>query len=148
MIVICLCVECGVFLFGIEYYGCLLLGVLLIWFFVFVVSRESGLILVGIYGDENFSVVTFFCVLRTLIFFLRRYYVVLCVNFDGCQLGLRVNVNGVDLNRNFSAANWKEGEIVYRWNSVVEERDVVLLIGDKFGFEFEIQALCQFIYRI
>lgn len=148
MIVICLCVECGVFLFGIEYYGCLLLGVLLIWFFVFAVSCESGLILVGIYGDENFLVVMFFCVLWMLIFFLCCYYVVLCVNFDGCQLGLWVNVNGVDLNRNFLAVNWKEGEIVYCWNSVVEECDVVLLIGDKFGFEFEIQVLCQFIYCI
>ncbi|MCD8726117.1 M14 family zinc carboxypeptidase, partial [Klebsiella pneumoniae] len=39
------------------------------------------------------------------------------VNPDGCQLGLRANARGVDLNRNFPAANWKQGETVYRWNS-------------------------------
>lgn len=60
-----------------------------------------------------------------------------CVNPDGCQLGLRANANGVDLNRNFPAANWKEGETVYRWNSAAEERDVVLLTGDKPGSEPE-----------
>ena len=79
---------------------------------------------------------------------LRRHHVVLCVNPDGCQLGLRANANGVDLNRNFPAANWKEGETVYRWNSAAEERDVVLLTGDKPGSEPETQALCQLIHRI
>lgn len=59
------------------------------------------------------------------------------MNPDGCQLGLRANANGVDLNRNFPAANWKEGETVYRWNSAAEERDVVLLTGDKPGSEPE-----------
>ncbi len=73
---------------------------------------------------------------------------VLCVNPDGCQLGLRANANGVDLNRNFPAANWKEGETVYRWNSAAEERDVVLLTGDKPWLEPETQALCQLIHRI
>lgn len=71
-----------------------------------------------------------------------------CVNPDGCQLGLRANANGVDLNRNFPAANWKEGETVYRWNSAAEERDVVLLTGDKPGSEPETLALCQLIHRI
>ncbi|MDI5754606.1 DUF2817 domain-containing protein, partial [Salmonella enterica subsp. enterica serovar Montevideo] len=42
-------------------------------------------------------------------------HVVLAVNPDGCQLGLRANANGIDLNRNFPAANWKAGETVYRW---------------------------------
>lgn len=100
----------------------------------------------GLMNDR--SIVTLSCALRTLTPSLRRHHVVLCVNPDGCQLGLRANANGVDLNRNFPAANWKEGETVYRWNSAAEERDVVLLTGDKPGSEPETQALCQLIHRI
>ncbi len=123
--------ERGAFPPGTEHYGRSLLGAPLIWFPAPAASRESGLILAGTHGDENSSVVTLSCALRTLTPSLRRHHVVLCVNPDGCQLGLRANANGVDLNRNFPAANWKEGETVYRWNSAAEERDVVLLTGDK-----------------
>ena len=125
--------ERGAFPPGTEHYGRSLLGAPLIWFPAPAASRESGLILAGTHGDENSSVVTLSCALRTLTPSLRRHHVVLCVNPDGCQLGLRANANGVDLNRNFPAANWKEGETVYRWNSAAEERDVVLLTGDKPG---------------
>ncbi|NUD67130.1 murein tripeptide amidase MpaA [Escherichia coli] len=140
--------ERGAFPPGTEHYGRSLLGAPLIWFPAPAASRESGLILAGTHGDENSPVVTLSCALRTLTPSLRRHHVVLCVNPDGCQLGLRANANGVDLNRNFPAANWKEGETVYRWNSAAEERDVVLLTGDKPGSEPETQALCQLIHRI
>ncbi len=70
------------------------------------------------------------------------------VNPDGCQLGLRANARGIDLNRNFPAANWRAGETVYRWNSSAEERDVVLLTGEKPGSEPETHALCQLIHRL
>ena len=73
---------------------------------------------------------------------------ILAVNPDGCQLGLRANARGIDLNRNFPAANWRAGETVYRWNSSAEERDVVLLTGDTPGSEPETQALCQLIHKI
>nr|WP_250186953.1 murein tripeptide amidase MpaA [Escherichia coli] len=135
--------ERGAFPPGTEHYGRSLLGAPLIWFPAPAASHESGLILAGTHGDENSSIVTLSCALRTLTPSLRRHHVVLCVNPDGCQLGLRANANGVDLNRNFPAANWKEGETVYRWNSAAEERDVVLLTGDKPGSEPETQALCR-----
>ena len=97
--------ERGAFPPGTEHYGRSLLGAPLIWFPAPAASRESGLILAGTHGDENSSVVTLSCALRTLTPSLRRHHVVLCVNPDGCQLGLRANANGVDLNRNFPAAN-------------------------------------------
>lgn len=121
--------ERGAFPPGTEHYGRSLLGAPLIWFPAPAADRESGLILAGTHGDETSSVVTLSCALRTLNPTLRRHHVVLAVNPDGCQLGLRANANGIDLNRNFPAANWKAGETVYRWNSRAQERDVVLLTG-------------------
>jgi murein tripeptide amidase MpaA len=64
------------------------------------------LVIAGTHGDENSSIVTLSCALRTLTPSLRRHHVILAVNPDGCQLGLRANARGVDLNRNFPAANW------------------------------------------
>ena len=125
--------ERGAFPPGAEQYGRSFLGASLIWFPAPDADRDSGLILAGTHGDENSSIVTLSCALRTLTPSLRRHHVILAVNPDGCQLGLRANARGVDLNRNFPAANWRAGETVYRWNSSAEERDVVLLTGDKPG---------------
>ena len=140
--------ERGAFPSGSETYGHSLLGAPLIWFPAAQPSAASGLIIAGTHGDENASVVTLSCALRTLKPELRRHHVVLAVNPDGCQLGLRANASGVDLNRNFPAANWKPGETVYRWNSAATERDVVLSTGERPGSECETQALCTLIHRL
>ena len=139
--------ERGAFPPGTEHYGRSFLGAPLIWFPAPEADRNSGLIIAGTHGDENSSVVTLSCALRTLAPDLRRHHVILTVNPDGCQLGLRANARGVDLNRNFPAANWRAGETVYRWNSSAQERDVVLLTGEKPGSEPETQALCQLIHK-
>lgn len=138
----------GAFPPGTQHYGRSLLGAPLIWFPAPLADHHTGLIIAGTHGDENSSIVTLSCALRTLAPDLRRHHVVLTVNPDGCQLGLRANANGVDLNRNFPAANWKAGETVYRWNSSAESRDVVLLTGDNPGSEPETEALCQLIHKI
>ncbi|WP_437748229.1 murein tripeptide amidase MpaA [Enterobacter mori] len=138
----------GAFPPGAEQYGRSFFGASLIWFPAPEADRNSGLIIAGTHGDENSSIVTLSCALRTLTPELRRHHVILTVNPDGCQLGLRANARGVDLNRNFPAANWRAGETVYRWNSSAEERDVVLLTGDTPGSEPETQALCQLIHKI
>lgn len=140
--------ERGAFPPGAEQYGRSFLGASLIWFPAPEADRNSGLIIAGTHGDENSSIVTLSCALRTLSPELRRHHVILTVNPDGCQLGLRANARGIDLNRNFPAANWRAGETVYRWNSSAEERDVVLLTGKKPGSEPETQALCQLIHKI
>ncbi|MRS13316.1 murein tripeptide amidase MpaA [Enterobacteriaceae bacterium RIT691] len=138
----------GAFPPGTEHYGRSLLGAPLIWFPAPQADHNSGLIIAGTHGDENSSIVTLSCALRTLSPDLRRHHVVLTVNPDGCQLGLRANANGVDLNRNFPAANWKAGETVYRWNSSAESRDVVLLTGENPASEPETDALCKLIHKI
>ncbi len=102
--------ERGAFPPGTEHYGRSLLGAPLIWFPAPAANRESGLILAGTHGDETSSVVTLSCALRTLNPTLRRHHVVLAVNPDGCQLGLRANANGIDLNRLSGIATIKLGQ--------------------------------------
>ena len=129
-------------------YGASVLGAPLLWFPAALADRDSGLILAGTHGDETAAVVALSCALRTLHQARRRHHVVLAVNPDGCQLGLRANAHGVDLNRNFPAANWQAGDTVYRWNSCAEERDVRLSTGDRAGSEPETTALCQLIHAL
>ena len=65
--------ERGAFPPGTEHYGRSLLGAPLIWFPAPAASRESGLILAGTHGDENSSVVTLSCALRTFSFAWRTF---------------------------------------------------------------------------
>lgn len=84
-----------------ERYGSSALGAPLLYFPAKHISSNTGLILAGTHGDEAASIVVLSCALRTLLPGQRHQHLVLCVNPDGCQLGLRANANGVDLNRNF-----------------------------------------------
>ncbi len=131
-----------------QQYGASVLGAPLLWFPAPAADGDSGLILAGTHGDETAAVVTLSCALRTLQQQHRRHHVVLAMNPDGCQLGLRANARGVDLNRNFPAANWQAGETVYRWNTQADERDVVLSTGDTPASEPETQALCDLIHQL
>ena len=135
---------------GVPYqqYGRSVLGAPLLWFPAPLGDADSGLILAGTHGDENAAIATLSAALRTLPDALRRHHVVLAVNPDGCQLGLRANANGVDLNRNFPAANWQSGDTVYRWNSVADARDVALSTGSHPASEPETQALCALIHQL
>lgn len=130
---------------GYKQYGNSVLGAPLLYFPATLISENTGLIIAGTHGDENAAMVTLSCALRTLESAARHHHVVLAVNPDGCQLGLRANANGVDLNRNFASSNWQNGETVYRWNSEAEERDVLLSTGHSPASEPETQALCQLI---
>lgn len=131
-----------------QRYGDSVLGAPLLWFPAPAADTESGLILAGTHGDENATIATLSAAMRSLPDRLRRHHVVLAVNPDGCQLGLRANANGVDLNRNFPAANWQRGETVYRWNSAAEARDVLLSTGGQPASEPETLALCELIHQL
>lgn len=106
---------------------------------------SHGLVMAGTHGDEVAAVVALSCALRTLPAEQLRHHVILAVNPDGCQLGLRANARGVDLNRNFATDNWQPKGSVYRWNSAAEERDVRLGTGSEAGSEAETRALSQLI---
>lgn len=131
-----------------EVYGQSVLGAPLLWFPAPQADADSGLILAGTHGDETAAIATLSGALRTLPDTLRRHHVVLAVNPDGCQLGLRGNARGVDLNRNFPAANWQPGGTVYRWNSAADERDVAISTGDRPASEPETHALCALIHQL
>ncbi|UAY94709.1 murein tripeptide amidase MpaA [Dickeya dadantii] len=140
--------ERGFFTSPGQEYGRSRLGAPLLWFPAEVEGKHSGLILAGTHGDETASVVALSCALRTLAPGSRAHHVVLAVNPDGCQLGLRANAGGVDLNRNFPAANWQPDGTVYRWSEDTPVRDVQLSTGDRPGSEPETQALCRLIDRL
>ncbi|MDF2783723.1 MAG: murein peptide amidase [Pantoea eucrina] len=131
-----------------QQYGRSVLGAPLLWFPAQAADQESGLIIAGTHGDENAAIATLSAALRTLPASLCRHHVILAVNPDGCQLGLRANARGVDLNRNFPAANWQRGETHYRWNSAADARDVVLSTGEKPASEPETSALCHLIHQL
>ncbi|QCR36040.1 murein tripeptide amidase MpaA [Nissabacter sp. SGAir0207] len=132
---------------GVEY-GRSVLGAPLLYFPASHLTPETGLILAGTHGDEGAAVVALSCALRALLPGQQRHHVILAANPDGCQLGLRANANGVDLNRNFASDNWRSGDTHYRWNSYAPERDVRLSSGDAPGSEPETQALCALIAQL
>lgn len=131
-----------------ERYGLSLMGAPLLYFPSEKKDSRCGLVLAGTHGDETASIVTLSCALRSLLPGQRHQHVVLAVNPDGCQLGLRANANGVDINRNFACANWQDSATVYRWSRATPERDVKLSTGTFPGSEPETQALCALIERL
>ncbi|MBC3380196.1 murein tripeptide amidase MpaA [Serratia fonticola] len=131
-----------------DTYGKSMLGAPLLYFPAARTGPDTGLVIAGTHGDETAAVVTLSCALRSIAPTQLRHHVILAVNPDGCQLGLRSNANGVDLNRNFPSANWRSGDTVYRWNSAAEARDVRLSTGGRPGSEPETQGLCHLIHRL
>lgn len=59
-----------------------------------------------------------------------------CLNPDGYSQNQRTNANGVDLNRNFPASDWKPSEVKDRYYS-----------GPSPSSEIEVQALTQIIQK-
>lgn len=86
-----------------QRYGTSRLGAPLLYFPAPTPYAQTGLIIAGTHGDESAAIVALSCALRSISPEQQRHHVILAVNPDGCQLGLRANANGVDLNRNFPA---------------------------------------------
>lgn len=137
--------ERGFFTFQPQEYGRSVLNAPLLYFPAQQVSEHSGLFIAGTHGDETASVALLSSALRSIYPTHLKHHIILSVNPDGNQLGVRSNANGVDLNRNFPSSDWSENGTVYRWTSATDKRDVNLSSGNKHMVEPETEALIRLI---
>jgi protein MpaA len=100
------------------------------------------LLMAGIHGDEPQGTVLLSEALRNLLPNELKNAVIICANPDGMTLGTRANSNGVDLNRNFPAKNWKPDPIFYK-NAKGEPQDIELSPGRSPGSESETKSLVK-----
>ena len=128
-----------------EMYGRSVLGAPLQYF---PASGSSELLVVaGIHGEEPETTFLLSRSVRHLPQALEHTAVVLCANPDGMALGTRGNASGVDLNRNFSTSNWKQGSVGSR--SVLERaRDTMLSAGTSPASEPETCALLDLVKNL
>lgn len=110
-------------------------------------SNPKLLVMAGIHGDEPESTVLLSEALRHLNPDELKNAVILCANPDGVMRGTRANVNGVDLNRNFPASNWKPETVYYR-NNINEPQDIKLSPGSAPQSEPEAEALIRIISEV
>ncbi len=103
-----------------------------------------ALVFAGIHGEEPETTYALSRALRQLREPPTHCAVVLAANPDGLARGTRANARGVDLNRNFPAANWSPAQVTCR-STLEDPSDVVLSPGPHAGSEPEVQALLALI---
>jgi protein MpaA len=115
------------------------------------VWRPSGrcelLIFAAIHGEEPETTWALSRALRQLDGSPAHVAVVLAANPDGLVRGTRANANGVDLNRNFPASNWR-AELVTSRATIEAPSDVLLSPGSAAASEPETRALLALIHEL
>jgi murein peptide amidase A len=110
-------------------------------------DRCELLIFAAIHGEEPETTWALSRALRQLAERPAHAAVVLAANPDGLIRGTRANANGVDLNRNFPTASWRDGTVTSR-ATIQDVSDVVLSTGTAPGSEPETQALLALIAEL
>jgi protein MpaA len=105
------------------------------------------LVFAGLHGEEAEGTMILSRTLRLLRHQPEHTAVILCANPEGMALGTRGNRNGVDLNRNFPASNWKSAPVECR--IILEAPRVTRLSpGKTAGSEAETQCLMNLIEKL
>ncbi|MEZ5305297.1 MAG: murein tripeptide amidase MpaA [Verrucomicrobiales bacterium] len=107
-------------------------------------EQPDILIVGGVHGEEPDTSVLLSRALRSLPGQARRAAVVVAANPDGVARGTRGNARGVDLNRNFPAADWQPHPVTHCW-SLEHPSEVRLGTGSGPASEPEIAALVALI---
>ncbi len=109
--------------------------------------RCELLIFAAIHGEEPETTWALSRALRQLDGSPAHVAVVLAANPDGLVRGTRANANGVDLNRNFPATNWRAEPVTSRATIDVPS-DVLLSPGATAASEPETRALLSLINEL
>ncbi len=107
-------------------------------------ARCELLVFAAIHGEEPETTWALSRALRQLVEPPAHVATVLAANPDGLIRGTRANANGVDLNRNFPASNWRAEPVTSR-ATLDDPSDVLLSPGAAPGSEPETQALLALI---
>ncbi len=110
--------------------------------------KKSEILVMGsIHGDESLSTVLLSESMRSLKPELIKVDIILAANPDGVLAGTRCNANGVDLNRNYPAANWSPDPVYYR-NKPDGPQNIALSPGASPGSEPETQAIIDLLQSL
>ena len=105
------------------------------------------LIMASMHGDEVETTVVLSEAMRRVPVSDLKNPVILGVNPDGILNGTRCNAKGVDLNRNWPAANWTPDPVRYKAHGQVIQ-DIKLSPGESPGSEAETLSLMKLVQQL
>jgi protein MpaA len=125
-------------------YGTSLAGAELLAYLPATWSEQRTLVMAGIHGEEAGTTHVVSSALRRIRSEHLRAAVIVGANPDGLAAGTRGNHRGVDLNRNFPAANWSPAPALIN-SGAGEGRQTKLSTGDQPASEPEAAGLLELI---